>query len=263
MKLTPEEIKNEVRKAYSQTAQNQSCCGPSVSSSCCAPQADSTEISSLLGYSDDEIKQGVEGSNLGLGCGNPQALAGMKKGETVLDLGCGAGFDSFLAAKNVGDTGNVIGVDMTPEMIYKARENLLKSNYDNIEFRLGELENLPVADNLIDVIISNCVINLSPEKEKVFQEAFRVLKSGGRLAISDVMTISKLPEEIKNDPQFMAGCVSGAESKEFMENTLRKTGFVDVSVDIKTESKDLIEKWFPGNDLYKYIASGTIEAKKP
>jgi len=205
-----------------------SCCGPSTNSSTTSNLADT--ISTTIGYSDKEINSVPEGANLGLGCGNPTAHASIKEGEIVLDLGSGAGFDVFLAAQRVGKTGKVIGVDMTPEMIDKARENARKDNYENVEFRLGEIENLPVADETADLIISNCVINLSPNKERVFQEAFRVLKPGGRLMISDIVLLEELPEFIKNNIDAYIGCVSGAIMKDEYLRTIKEVGFQEIKI---------------------------------
>jgi len=204
-----------------------------------------------------------EGSNMGLGCGNPQAIASLQPGETVLDLGSGGGFDCFLAVRAVGDKGLVIGVDMTPEMITKSRRNAEKVGMGNVDFRLGELENLPVADGMVDVIISNCVINLSPEKEKVFSEAFRVLKPGGRLAISDIVAAAELPDDIKNDMAIHTGCIAGASSIQELESMLHRTGFGNIRVKPKAESRTFIRDWMPGSKIEDYVVSATIEAVKP
>ncbi len=204
-----------------------------------------------------------EGSNMGLGCGNPQAIASLQPGETVLDLGSGGGFDCFLAVRAVGDKGLVIGVDMTPEMITKSRRNAEKAGMGNVDFRLGELENLPVADGMVDVIISNCVINLSPEKEKVFSEAFRVLKPGGRLAISDIVAAAELPDDIKNDMAIHTGCIAGASSIQELESMLHRTGFGNIRVKPKAESRTFIRDWMPGSKIEDYVVSATIEAVKP
>jgi SAM-dependent methyltransferase len=187
-------------------------------------------ISQQIGYSDEELKSIPDGANLGLGCGNPIALASLKEGETVLDLGAGAGFDCFLAANQVGENGKVIGVDMTPEMVEKARENAKKGNYTNVEFKLGEIENLPVAGDSVDIIISNCVINLSPDKPKVFEEAFRVLKPGGRLMVSDIVLLKELPDFIKESIDAYVSCVSGALLKEDYIAAIKNEGFQDVEI---------------------------------
>lgn len=270
MKKTINEIRDSVREDYRKVAENKSVyagsgCTPEVDSECCAPQKSNSfnEVSSKLGYSDEELKDVPEGSNLGLGCGNPQAIAALKEGETVLDLGSGAGFDVFLAANEVGKAGKVIGIDMTPKMISKARENIGKGDYTNVEFRLGEIEHLPVQDNSIDVIISNCVINLSPEKQKVFNDAFRVLKSGGRLAVSDVVATTELPEKIKNDRALFSGCVAGASTIDEIEKMLKKAGFINVEIKPKYESKKFIREWAPNTRISDYITSATIEAVKP
>jgi len=261
--LTPEEIRTEVRKNYAKVSTTSGGCGTTQDSSCCAPNLDAKETSSKLGYSSDELNQVPDNSNLGLGCGNPQAIANLKVGETVVDLGSGAGFDTFLAAKAVGETGRVIGVDMTPEMIDKARKNSAQQGYRNVEFRLGEIENLPVRDNSVDVIISNCVINLSPEKEKVLQDSFRVLRPGGRLAISDVITTAELPDDIKKDLDLFSGCVSGTESSSFLEKILQRAGFTEISIKAKDDSRDFLKDWVPGRNIQDYIVSATIEATKP
>jgi len=220
-------IKNVVKEGYRKIAkQKNSCC----SSPCCGSDISKEKISKRIGYGEEEINSVPEGSNLGLGCGNPVALASLKTGDTVLDLGSGAGFDCFLAAKKVGKNGKVIGVDMTPEMIEKANENARKGNYKNVEFKLAEIEKLPVCDNSVDVIISNCVINLSPEKSKVFNEAFRVLKSGGRLMIADIVLLKELPEEIKSSISAYIGCLSGAMMKDKYLKVIKNAGFKDVRI---------------------------------
>ncbi len=222
-------IKKVVREGYAKIAkQSSSCCAPVKT--CCGSVDPATNISKSIGYTEEELKAVPEGSNLGLGCGNPIALASLKKGEIVLDLGSGAGFDCFLAARRVGKKGKVIGVDMTPEMLEKARENAEKGNYANVEFRLGEIENLPVVDNSVDVIISNCVINLSPDKSRVFQEAFRVLKPGGRLMVSDLVLVKELPDFIKTSVRAYIGCLSGAIMKDKYTDAIKKAGFKDVKI---------------------------------
>jgi ubiquinone/menaquinone biosynthesis C-methylase UbiE len=227
--LKAEHVKKIVRDRYAEIAKQNTTCCSSTKSSCCGT-ASATDISKKIGYSDKELKSVPKDSNLGLGCGNPIALASLKKGETVLDLGSGAGFDCFLAAKRVGKTGKVIGIDMTAEMIEKARANAEKNRYDNVEFRLGEIENLPVADNSVDVIISNCVINLSPNKKQVFNEAYRVLKPGGRLMVSDIVLLSKLPNVIKNSVQAYVGCVAGAVLKKDYIQLIISVGFKNVKI---------------------------------
>jgi len=200
---------------------------------------------------------------MGLGCGNPHAIAALKEGETVLDLGSGGGFDCFLAARAVGETGRVIGVDVTPEMVSKARQNGASAGFRNIEFRLGEMENLPVADASVDVIISNCVINLSPEKPQVFRDALRVLKPGGRLAISDVVATAQLPDEMKEDLALYAGCIAGAASVDELVDMLREAGFTDIRIQPKDESREFIRDWAPGMKVEDFVVSATIEAAKP
>lgn len=227
--MSEKEIKKAVKEGYAQIAkQGSCCCGPA--NSCCGSTDLAQNISKSIGYTDKELETIPEGANLGLGCGNPVALASLREGETVLDLGSGAGFDCFLAADRVGETGRVIGVDMTPEMIEKARENAGKGNYTNVEFRLGEIENLPVADNSVDAVISNCVINLSPDKRKVCMETFRVLKPGGRLMISDIVLLKELPDFIKNSIEAYIGCISGAMMRDEYIAAVKAAGFQEVSI---------------------------------
>jgi ubiquinone/menaquinone biosynthesis C-methylase UbiE len=249
-------IRELVRTRYSEIVkENSSCCESSYCGS-------TTEISVRLGYSHDELSAVPEGANMGLGCGNPQAISQMKLGEVVLDLGCGGGFDCFLAVKQVGKNGKVIGVDMTPEMLAKARENAGKGDYMNVEFRLGEIEHLPVADNSVDVIISNCVINLSPDKKQVFREAYRVLRQGGRLAISDVVAIEQIPEEVLHDMDAHCGCIAGAALVSELKQLLRNVGFSQVSIETKEGSDVFIRDWFPESGLEKYVRSAVITAVK-
>jgi ubiquinone/menaquinone biosynthesis C-methylase UbiE len=222
-------IKKEVRKRYAKVAKTNSSCGCGAKSGCCSAPSDA-QVSSLIGYSQEEMNSVPNGANLGLGCGNPTALASLKEGERVLDLGSGAGFDCFLASKKVGKTGKVIGVDMTPEMLEKARANAKKGKYENVEFRLGEIENLPVADNAVDVIISNCVINLAPNKNRVFEEAYRVLAPKGRLMVSDIVLLKPLPKAVQENVEAYAGCVAGAEIKEKYLEAIQKAGFEQVKV---------------------------------
>ncbi|MEE9616082.1 MAG: arsenite methyltransferase [Anaerolineae bacterium] len=254
-----EEIRQAVRDKYGSVAQaTDTGCGCSISS-CCNPG----DVSVALGYSPEQLTAAPEGANMGLGCGNPHAIASLKEGETVLDLGSGGGFDCFLAAQAVGETGRVIGVDVTPEMVSKARQNVASVGFKNIEFRLGEIENLPVADASVDVIISNCVINLSPEKPRVFREALRVLKPGGRLAISDVVATAQLPDEMKKDLALYAGCVAGAASIDELVDMLRKAGFTHIRIQPKDESREFIRDWAPGMRVEDFVVSAAIEAVKP
>ncbi len=225
--MEEEKIRKEVREGYAKIAKEGLCCGSAASS--CDSSSTCEELSKKMGYTPEELQSVPEGANLSLGCGNPVALASLKEGETVIDLGSGAGIDCFLAAKKVGEKGKVIGVDMTHEMIDKARENARKGNYQNVEFRLGEIENLPVADNTADVIISNCVINLSPNKKRVFEEAFRALKPSGRLMVSDMVLLKELPEAVRNGAH-PASCVRGAMLKNKYLETIEQAGFRDVEM---------------------------------
>lgn len=225
---TKSNLKSTIRDAYAEIARTSGGCG---GGSCgCSSTQSLQPASGALGYSTDDINQVPVGSDLGLGCGNPLAIASLKEGETVLDLGSGAGFDAFLASPKVGNTGKVIGVDMTDEMLEKAQTNAQKGGYNNVEFRKGDIEALPVEDNSIDVIISNCVINLAPDKGKVFKEAYRVLKKGGRLMVSDIVLSKPLPEELKNDTELLIGCVSGAILKNDYLDLLKKTGFSNIKI---------------------------------
>ena len=264
-KLKKDEIRSAVRQNYGKVAASGSAaCGCSPLSCCGTPNnVTAADIALGLGYSDEDVVAVPEGANMGLGCGNPQAIASLRPGETVLDLGSGGGFDCFLAARAIGGKGHVIGVDMTPEMINKSRRNAEKAGFGNVDFRLGEMENLPVADGIVDVIISNCVINLSPEKERVFSEAYRVLKPGGRLAISDVVATSELPDEITKDMAFYTGCVAGASSIQALESMLQRTGFENILIKPKAESRRFIRNWAPGSKIEDYVVSATIAAVKP
>jgi arsenite methyltransferase len=250
-----ETVREEVRRRYGATARGESF---SCTNECCT----STDADTL-GYSAEETAAAPEASNLGLGCGNPLAIAALREGQVVLDLGSGAGFDCFLAARAVGPSGKVIGVDMTHEMLSKARENAEKNGFTNVEFRLGEIEALPVADNSIDVIISNCVINLSPEKQRVFDEAFRVLKSGGQLAVADMVATAPLPDEIKSDWAAYTGCIAGASQITDLQRMLEASGFQNIKIAPKDSSRSFIREWLPGKRVEDYLVSGTIEAVKP
>lgn len=271
------DVKKVVREGYAKIAKGKgTCCAP-TNCNCGSPDT-AREISRGIGYSDDEMSSVPDGANLGLGCGNPVALASLKEGETVLDLGAGAGFDAFLAAQRVGKTGRVIGVDMTHEMLEKARANAVKGNYSNVEFRLGEIEHIPVADNTVDAVISNCVINLSPDKKQVFSEALRVLKPGGRLMVSDIVLMKELPSWLRESAEAYIGCVSGALMKGDYLAAIEGVGFTNVT--IKDEAEYGLD--FMANDpsvntmiqksgatreqLKEYehsIVSLKVEAKKP
>jgi len=264
-KKLPDEIRIFVRDKYAEVANRASkgCeCG-SLPSCCSEPTVSLDDLGAHGGYSPEELRSVPEGANMGLGCGNPLAIASLRPGETVVDLGSGGGFDCFLAARKVGETGRVIGVDMTPEMVAKARENARKGYYSNVEFRLGEIEHLPVEDGRADVIISNCVINLSPEKLNVFRETFRILKPGGRLAITDVVASAPLPPEIKNDATLLSGCIAGAATIEELNSMLQEVGFTDIRISPLEKSRMLIKDWFPDMNVEDYVVSATIEATKP
>jgi arsenite methyltransferase len=263
-----DQLRTQVREHYATVAEKgTSCCAPT----CCSPKADGAAAeardanarSQRLGYSVADTAAVPPGSNLGLGCGNPLAIALLRRGQTVLDLGSGAGFDAFLAARAVGPEGRVIGVDMTPAMLTRARENAVKAGISNTEFRMGEIENLPVADASVDVILSNCVINLSPDKGRVFREAFRVLKAGGRLAISDIVALKPVPGRIREDVKLHAGCAAGAALVGDLRDMLTAAGFTDIRITPKLESRDVIRDWFPGLGLEDLFASATVEGTKP
>ena len=252
--LEHDDVRTAVRETYARAADGcavPGCCGPNPGASL------------QLGYSADDLAVVPEGANLGLGCGNPQAIAALRHGETVLDLGSGAGFDCFLAARQVGPTGRILGVDMTPAMVSKARSNATRVGAENVEFRLGEIEHLPVCDASVDVILSNCVINLSPDKAAVFREAFRVLRAGGRLAISDVIALAPIPPEIRGRIEAFTGCVAGATTVDDVARMLRDAGFVDIRITPRADVSASIAEWMPGSSAEKYVASATIEARKP
>jgi SAM-dependent methyltransferase len=255
---TNDRTREAVRAHYGNIAR--SCEDSGCAPACCGS---GTDAGARLGYSAEELAAVPDGANLGLGCGNPQAIAALRDGETVLDLGSGGGFDCFLAARQVGPTGRVIGVDMTADMVAKARANAHKNGSTNVEFRLGEIEHLPVADDTVDVILSNCVINLSPDKAAVFQEAFRVLKPGGRLAISDVVMTGTLPSELAASVDALTGCVAGAVSVDAVRALLSEAGLDKIRVEVKESSREFIRDWVPGSGVENYVASATIEAVKP
>jgi len=255
-----DEIRERVRELYGKVAEGSATgCAPG----CCGPVANPSEASLRLGYTEDDRAAVPEGADLGLGCGNPGAIAALREGERVLDLGSGAGFDCFLAAQQVGPSGMVIGVDMTAAMVTKARANATKIGSKNVEFRLGEIERVPVADASIDVILSNCVLNLSPDKAAVFREAHRVLAPGGRLAIADVVALAPIPDELQSRVEALTGCISGAARVDDLERMLRDAGFEDVRVRPRPESRTFIRDWMPGSGAENYVASATIEAIKP
>jgi SAM-dependent methyltransferase len=262
-----DEIRQNVRESYTQVAEASnegSSCG--TDSSCCGVSDDdaiNALVSTRLGYSEDDLDNVPEGADMGLGCGNPRAIASIKEGETILDLGSGGGFDCFLAAAETGESGQVIGIDMTPTMISKARNNAEKGQYNQVEFRLGEIEHMPVANDIVNVIISNCVINLSPDKSQVFNEAYRVLKPGGRLAISDVVASMELPDKIRNDLALYSGCMAGASQISELQAILEECGFEQINISPKDESRDFIKDWAPGRGVEDYVLSATIEAVKP
>ncbi|MFB6468648.1 arsenite methyltransferase [Cytobacillus sp. Hz8] len=258
-----EEIREQIQKKYTGIALNNSnsnCC--SGSCGCNETTTDIQGISLKLGYTEDDLSNVPSEANMGLGCGNPTAIAALKEGEVVLDLGSGGGIDCFLSREHVGETGFVIGVDMTPEMVKLARKNAEKRGYTNVEFRLGEIEHLPVTDESVDVIISNCVVNLSLDKMQVFKEAYRVLKPGGRLSISDIVATAKLPQKIQQDLELFAGCVSGAEYVGEIELMLHNAGFKDVRMTPKDNSKEILKTWVPDKNIEDFVASFIIEAVK-
>ncbi|HEY0947851.1 MAG TPA: arsenite methyltransferase [Opitutaceae bacterium] len=265
----PETLRSAVRERYGQIAAGgsssaaeagTSCCGTAPgSSSCCGADAQAR----TLGYTDADLAAVPDGANLGLGCGNPVAIASLQPGQTVLDLGAGAGFDAFLAARAVGPTGRVIGVDMTPEMVTKARANAKKGNYTQVEFRLGKIEALPVADATVDVIISNCVINLCPDKRPVYREAFRALRPGGRLAVSDVVAREELPEEVKHDLALHSGCLAGATVLAELETILREAGFTNIVIRPKANTDEVITSWEAKRDFKSNVFAAEVTATKP
>lgn len=259
---TADQIRATVREAYgavaSQTQQG-GCCTGSAGGCGCGPTRTS---STRLGYSEADLAAVPEGADLGLGCGNPQAIAALRPGQRVLDLGSGGGFDALLAARQVGPTGRVIGVDMTPEMIALARRNAATLSLDHVDFRLGDIERLPVDDASIDVIVSNCVINLAPDKPAVFREAARVLVPGGRLAISDMVAVGDVPAAIANDPAAYTGCIAGAAPVADLARMIADAGFQHVRITVQAQSRELVEDWSPGTGAGQVVASALIEAVK-
>ena len=259
--------RQSIRENYAKVAQASDAGATCGNENSCCGVGDDTSISMListrLGYSQADLDLVPEGADMGLGCGNPKAIAALQQGEVVVDLGSGGGFDAFLAAPEVGETGRVIGVDMTPDMISKARVNVEKGKYTQVEFRLGEIENLPIADQTANVIISNCVINLSFDKARVFQEAYRVLQPGGRLAISDVVATTELPEEVVNDPAMISGCLGGAALIDDLTDMMQQAGFENIRIEPKDESREFIKDWAPGSKVEDFVVSASIEAVRP
>ncbi len=267
--MKDEEIKKVVRKSYADIAkQKGSCCDPQVPvnplkvNSCCGAPSSASDMSKKMGYTEEELSKLPEGANLGLGCGNPVALASLKEGDTYLDLGSGAGIDCFLAADKVGKSGKVIGIDMTPEMIDQARENVKKTGLENVEFRLGEIEHLPVADNSVDIITSNCVINLSPDKSAVFKEAYRVLKPGGKVMISDIVLLKELPEAILKSAEAYVGCISGAMLKDEYLSVVKEAGFENIDIVSETSSGNVWLNDPLAESVIKTIGISLEEAKE-
>lgn len=253
--MKADDVRSVVREHYGTIARGTNTgCAPG----CCSSTG---TAAATLGYTPHETDAVPDGADLGLGCGNPTAIASLRDGETVLDLGAGGGFDCFIAAHQVGPRGRVIGVDMTADMVARARDNARKVNATNVEFRLGEIEHLPVADASVDAILSNCVINLSPDKPAVFREAFRVLRAGGRLAISDVVATAAIPLELQNQAAALAGCIAGAAPLDDVHAMLTAAGFVDIDVKIAPRSAEIVGSWLPG--IERFVASATIEARKP
>lgn len=257
-----EDIRDFIRKNYAEVAQKGNEGGCCSGGCCTGAPVNIIQISKEIGYTDEDILSVPLEANMGLGCGNPTALASLKEGERVLDLGSGGGLDCFLARKQVGETGYVIGVDMTPDMVKLARKNAKDSGVTNVEFRLGEIEHLPVADSSVDVIISNCVINLSLDKKQVFKEAFRVLKPGGRLSISDVVATEQIPQNIKQDLELISGCIGGAEYVEEIKKMLQDAGFKNIRLEPKANSREIVKSWAPGKNIEGLVASYNIEAIK-
>ena len=265
MEHDQDEIRHYIRKKYAAIAtsvktEGGGCCSGGCACGQSTPSIAETSV--VLGYADTDMATIPEGANMGLGCGNPLTFALAKPGEVVLDMGSGGGIDCFIARRQVGETGSVIGVDMSAEMVELARKNLKKTGYSNIEFRLGEIEHLPVADGSVDVVISNCVVNLSLDKQQVFNETYRVLKAGGRLAISDIVATAELPVEMQEDLRMHAGCVAGAEHHLVIRHMLEESGFSAIRLYPKDSSKEILNNWVPDGNLEDYVASYMIEATK-
>jgi SAM-dependent methyltransferase len=261
--MNDENIREAVRARYGKIAKGNAsrCCGGGKS--CETDLSTGATDGAQLGYSLEDLKSLPAGADMGLGCGNPQAIASLKPGETVIDLGSGGGIDCFLAARQVGDSGHVIGVDMTPDMVSKARQNAGKAGFPQVEFRLGEIEHIPVADNTADVIISNCVINLSPDKPQVLRDSLRALRPGGRVAISDIVATAELPPDVKKDMAVYTGCMAGASLIKDLEAMLKAAGFIEIRIEPKDASREFIKDWVPGRKFEDYVVSANITARKP
>ncbi len=260
-------IQDTIKIKYGEIARGSSWACGCASESCCGGESGTSaegiiHLSTRLGYSESMLNSVPGSANLNLGCGNPQAIAELREGETVLDLGSGAGFDCFLAARQVGVQGRVIGVDMTIEMVQKAYENAVKGSYPQVVFQLAAIEHLPIPSASVDVIISNCVINLSPDKPQVFREAFRVLKPGGRLAISDVVATAQIPQEVQEDLELYSACISGAIEINLLKLMLSEVGFKDIKISAHDQSREIIRGWAPGDNLEDLVQSAAIKAKK-
>lgn len=258
MTQSPTEMREMVREHYGQVARTDGACG--CGPGCCGGGA-TTSLD--LGYEQAELAGLPQGADMGLGCGTPLAFAALQEGEVVLDLGSGGGIDAFLAGKQVGARGKVIGVDMTPEMLVKARDNATRVGASNVEFKLGEIEALPLGDRSVDVVVSNCVINLSPDKPAVFREVFRVLRPGGRLAISDIVASAPLPRHIAEDPASLAGCVAGAPVMDELRAHLENAGFAGVHIEINDASRSFIKNWNPESGAEHFVAAASIRAMRP
>jgi len=257
-----EDVKREVRDTYQNAAKGKNQ-NKNSKNNCCGGACKPNEYAQELGYTKEDLESVPDSCNMGLGCGNPQTIASLKEGEYVLDLGAGGGLDVFLASKKVGSKGKVYGVDMTPDMVSKARDNAVKGNYKNVEFLLGEIEHLPLPNNTIDIIISNCVVNLSTNKARVFNEAFRVLKEGGRIAISDMVALKPLPKQMIDNKELYCNCISGAITIDELNKILTKAGFVNIVIDQDVESRQFVKDWVPGSDAENYVVSAKIKAVKP
>ena len=258
------DVREVVRERYGKIARDmeaEGCCSPR--SSCCSSGEKAGGLSLKLGYSPEELQSLPEGADLGLGCGAPLREARVEEGMTVLDLGSGAGIDVFMVGRLVGKNGRAIGVDMTPEMISRARKGAREGDLKNVEFRLGEIENLPVADASVDVVISNCVVNLSPDKARVFLEVFRVLRPGGRMVISDVVARFELPDEVRQNPELYSGCMAGAQIPEVVEGLMKSAGFQEIKIDLREESRSFIASWAPGSNMADCVVSAVISGQRP